>query len=425
MENTSSNDLAEEILECCLAGRPWSRATLHRLLELATSAAPAEASRALFTKLVERLGDLFERRLCDTYAHLFSEVIAYLRPELTARSLIQRYQWIRVQRPAPKTVQNIFVLSRVTLGADVAVTSVILDAVKKRYPQARIHLVGPRKNWELFAADPRIHHCPFTYGRSGTLRERLSASPYFAEGLVVDPDSRLSQLGLLSVCPEENYLFFESRSYGGEGTESLSTLTSQWAAETFGVEGASAYIAPVPEEDRAEVTISFGVGENQEKRIIDPFEERLVAALLDRGHKILIDKGAGGEETTRVNRVLTRFPQIEFWQGDYAPFASRIARSKFYIGYDSAGQHVAAACGVPVVSIFAGYVAERMFQRWHPTGKGSIEVVKVTNPDPATVLAQTLAVIDKTLAYHRNAVTELEPGSSCSQLPNPQNPSQT
>ena len=60
MENTSSNDLAAEILECCLAGRPWSRATLHQLLEQATGTAPVDASRALFTKIVERLGDLFD-----------------------------------------------------------------------------------------------------------------------------------------------------------------------------------------------------------------------------------------------------------------------------------------------------------------------------------------------------------------------------
>ncbi|MEP6535977.1 MAG: glycosyltransferase family 9 protein [Bryobacteraceae bacterium] len=390
MENTSSNELARQILECCLAGRPWPRTALQQLLQQATVTAPVEASRALFTKIVERLGDLFERRLCDAYAHLFSEVIAYVRPEFTARSLIQRYQWIRAARTAPENAQNIFVLSRITLGADVAVTSVIFDALKRRYPAATIHLVGPRKNWELFAADPRIRHYPFTYGRSGTLTERLSAIPYFPEGLVVDPDSRLSQLGLLPVCPEENYLFFESRSYGGDGEESLSALTSRWAAETFGVQGASGYIAPLPVSESLGVTISLGVGENQEKRIADPFEELLIAALLARGHRILIDKGAGGEETERVENVLARYPQVNAWQGDYAPFASRIARSRLYIGYDSAGQHVAAACGVPLVSIFAGYVSERMFQRWRPTGAGRIEVVKVTDADPAKVLAQTL-----------------------------------
>ena len=44
-------------------------------------------------------------------------------------------------------------LSRVTLGADVAITSVILDAAKQRFPNANIYFVGPQKSWELFAAD--------------------------------------------------------------------------------------------------------------------------------------------------------------------------------------------------------------------------------------------------------------------------------
>ena len=101
-----------------------------------------------------------------------------------------------------------FVLSRVTLGADVAVTSVLLAAAKQRFPHAEIVFVGPRKNYELFAGDPRLRHAPVDY-RRGSLRERLAvwdelqallAAP---DALVIDPDSRLTQLGLLPVCPEE------------------------------------------------------------------------------------------------------------------------------------------------------------------------------------------------------------------------------
>ena len=36
-----------------------------------------------------------------------------------------------------------------------------------------------------------------------------------------------------------------------------------------------------------------------------------------------------------------------FWEGSFAGFAAIIAASRLYVGYDSAGQHVAAACGVP------------------------------------------------------------------------------
>ena len=36
------------------------------------------------------------------------------------------------------------------------------------------------------------------------------------------------------------------------------------------------------------------------------------------------------------------------WEGSFAGFAAHIQKSKFYVGYDSAGGHVAAACGVPL-----------------------------------------------------------------------------
>jgi len=73
---------------------------------------------------------------------------------------------------------------------------------------------------------------------------------------------------------------------------------------------------------------------------------------------------------------------VESWEGDYAPFASMISRSQLYIGYDSAGQHVAAACGVPLISVFAGYVSDRMFQRWYPTGFRADTRYKNNGPKP-------------------------------------------
>ena len=63
----------------------------------------------------------------------------------------------------PASADRVYVLSRITLGADVAVTSVLLDAAKRRYPSAEIFFVGPRKNYELFEADPRISHREVPY----------------------------------------------------------------------------------------------------------------------------------------------------------------------------------------------------------------------------------------------------------------------
>ncbi|MGD0438775.1 MAG: glycosyltransferase family 9 protein, partial [Bryobacteraceae bacterium] len=87
--------------------------------------------------------------------------------------------------------------------------------------------------------------------------------------------------------------------------------------------------------------------------------------------------GAGGEEAERVEHAVSQAGAgITTWDGSFAGFAEHIARSRLYVGYDSAGGHVAAACGVPLASIFAGFASERMLQRWKPTGPGQIAVIR-------------------------------------------------
>lgn len=358
-----------------------------------------ECSEALFRIVAEGLADRFEPALCDTYTALFAEVIA---PGDSA-PLVERYGRVRIPRPVAGQPRRIFVLSRVTLGADVAVTSVILDAAKRRFPGAAIYLVGPRKNWELFAADPRIEHRPVTY-RRGTLRERLAAGPELREALdapesiVIDPDSRLTQLGLLPVCPEERYYFFESRGYGGDRDAPLPFLASRWAEATFGVADAKPYVAPMPSGPATEaahvpdITVSLGVGDNPAKRISDPFEEQLLRLLTETGATLMIDQGAGGDEAAAVARAIERSGvQAQTWSGSFAGFASLIGRSQLYVGYDSAGQHVAAACGIPLISIFAGFACPRMFARWRPAGPGRMQVIRVDDPDPSRILDQVRA----------------------------------
>jgi ADP-heptose:LPS heptosyltransferase len=359
------------VLRACLEGAPPPHAA--RLA--------AECPEAFF-RLVEALADRFEPALCLAYARLFADAIG--RPELVAR-----YERSRVASPCRIEPRSVFVLSRVTLGADVAVTSVLLDALKRRFPDAEIVLVGPRKNAELFAADSRIQHREVPYPR-GSLAERLAAWPAVRDAvaapdsIVVDPDSRLTQLGLLPVCPEENYFFFESRSYGGESEDPLPVLAARWAAEVFGATGASPYVA-IPIQPHGGITVSLGVGENAAKRLPDPFEEELLRLLAAKGKPIVIDRGAGGEEAARVERAVSRCgARVQFWDGSFAGFASLVAASSLYVGYDSAGQHVAAACGIPLVSIFAGFVTPRMFHRWKPRG----HVIRVDHPDVQQVLGE-------------------------------------
>jgi len=230
-------------------------------------------------------------------------------PELRAQDLLDRYRRVRqARRFAGKAPKNVFVLSRVTLGADVAITSQALDAAKRAFPHAAIWFVGPPKNWEMFAADPRLRHIPVAYGRDGLLQARLAVWPALRDalaqpGVVIDPDSRLTQLGLLPVCEEENYYFFESRAYGEYGHESLVALTRRWLGESFGVPDSRPYIAPSAQGPAAEITVSFGAGDNPAKRVADPFELEMLRLAASRG-RVLLDEGAGGEETERAQQYV-------------------------------------------------------------------------------------------------------------------------
>lgn len=361
------------LLDHCLRGQPWSPSLLDR-------AVSEDDGRALLKVVVERLGDLFEPRLCRVYDRLFADVIERVAPDLAPRVRPKQ----AVPQP-PRDAARVYVLSRVTLGADAAVTSVLLDAAMRRYPDAEIVFAGPRKCFELFEADPRIRHFEAPYARSGALVERLRASAalWFDDGIVIDPDSRLTQLGLISVCDPQRYFFFESRSYGGESDHRLSDLASRWAREVLGAVDARAFVAPKPAAgDAAEITVSLGVGGNESKRLADPFERELLKLL--PGRCVLIDKGGSPEERTRVEHALA--PGMRTHDGAFAPFAAEIARSKLYIGYDSAGGHVASACGVPQISIFAGAVSDRFLHRWKPRGH-------VIRADHAGVLDEIRALL--------------------------------
>jgi ADP-heptose:LPS heptosyltransferase len=337
----------------------------------------------------------------------------------------------------------VIVLSRVTLGADVAITSLVIERFKAAFPQAEIVLIGGRKASELFGGDPRLTFEEISYPRAATALDRLLAWAPLVDRvceltadvdrcLIVDPDSRLSQLGLLPLTPaptdelraggtgRADYLFFPSREYGHDSSDSLSELTSAWLDEALGA-AQSAYpkvslVGPDLEAVRSAIerlkragqpliTINFGVGGNPRKRVGDDFERQLVSGLLQEGAMIVLDKGAGIDEAQRAESVIEfakrasngllrsieldekslsgvlREGRIEagllVWSGRIGLLAALIGESDLYIGYDSAGQHIAAALGVPCVDVFAGFSSRRMLDRWRPTGRAATRVVVV------------------------------------------------
>lgn len=370
MVSISCEQAAGELLRQCVDGEPWDR-------DLARTLAQTECADALFRILIEGLADRFEARLCEDYRAIFSLILQLAGRPTDAGAFACQFE-----------PRRIAVLSRVTLGADIAITSVLVDAAHKRFPKAEIWFAGSAKSAELFAGFPWIRHLDVTY-RRGAIPQRLEAWRHLSgqfhdeDWLVIDPDSRLTQLGLLPVVDDRRYLFFNSRSYGEDSDASLSTLAKLWAHETLGVEGARGLIAPpaiTPPVHTPYAAVSLGTADNPSKQMPPAFEAGLIRELCAHFPNVIVDRGFGADESARVERAVAG-TNATTWSGSFAGFASLIGAASCYVGYDSAGQHAAAAFGTPLVTLFKGYVNERMFARWQPAAPNPGRAVILREPN--------------------------------------------
>src|SRR4030095_7694202 len=158
--------LVSDFLIAYRASQVYLRDRIARLAEMAADedAQIAEsATRALFTALVEPLADSFEPGAVSLYNQAFAQVIQICRRNPRAKpidqelddfglrneqDLIARADGVRPTTPLTGStgsydnMRRVVILSRVTLGADVAITSVIIERVKLVFPYAEIVLVG-------------------------------------------------------------------------------------------------------------------------------------------------------------------------------------------------------------------------------------------------------------------------------------------
>jgi ADP-heptose:LPS heptosyltransferase len=406
--------------------------------------------RALFPALIERLNDSFDPAACKLYDRVFAQVIDFYRRLPQAREfdkalrgfgllneadLLARKSRITNPHSAFRIPHSAFskvlLLSRVTIGADVAVTSVIIAKLRELLPEAEFVLLGSGKLRELYGGDPRVRIREIRYERGGGALSRLmswidvvEAVSDETEGLnadefrLIDPDSRLTQLGLLPLLKDEGaYLFFESRSYQHKNATRLGQLASRWSNEVFGLNGETFPYVALPVEYQnfgrevavavrragaARITaISLGVGGNESKRVSDQFESDLIERLINDS-TLILDKGATAEERDQINRIVAALKTagravIEInernsadvisqeelradaitWDGGIGALAGLIAASDQYVGYDSAGQHIAAALSVPTLTIFVNSGSATFAERWRPYGPGVIEVFNI------------------------------------------------
>ena len=264
-ETTSlSRQIAYSFLDYYLKDCHYKKEYIDLLCEISTfsddPAIQAPGAKALFGIIIESLCDDFEELQTETYNKVMSQIITFCRNLKEGRlldqslkdfgintydDLIRRINSVRNNDNLllkKTTVKKILLLSRVTIGADVAITSVVIQRLLKIFPDAELILIGSNKLEEIYSENNKIKIRKVFYSRKGGLFERLSSwlsvlkiikqetKIYPLENIVlIDPDSRLSQLGVLPLIPDNNYFFFDSRSgFSLKQKMSMAELTNFW-----------------------------------------------------------------------------------------------------------------------------------------------------------------------------------------------------
>ena len=403
------------------------------------------ASGALFGIIVENICDDYQKAQLGMYNHIMSQVVSYCRSQpagrdidkilssfglYTAGDLLARIERVHAKSYTARALlhpKRFYILSRVTIGADVAVVSVIIQHLEVRFPDAEFVIFGGPKLLEIFGGNQNLRILEASYPRHGSLMERFHCWKTIIEHLkqenkkigkeniiLIDTDSRLTQLGVLPLVTEDRYLYFNSHATEPEMDEAcMAEITNYWANSVL---GGSYFYTPRLWMDRnirlqgkklidslrgkgAEciVTVNLGVGGNQQKRAGRNFEIRLIRRLLQEPNTVvLLDKGFGLEERSEFDAIAAalkskgvKMAQVSIGDSTHEAFshgvlgvectigqmAALIHASDEYIGYDSACQHIAAAQGIPTTTVFAGTNNPAFIRRWSAYGDTPCHVI--------------------------------------------------
>ncbi len=424
------------------------------LCEMALYACNASARKAavnaLYKNIVEPLCDDFTTigvRLCNL---VLLRMIDFIRKKKEGNNLelllnqlgyskqkllLERYETIHqnicISEEKKEKIRKVIILSRVTVGADVAITSIMVHRLSRSFPQADIIVYGPAHLPEIFYGLPRVHWTKFHYQRDGGLVGRLTsytnlhhqlkteyAGTHDGLTFLFDPDSRLSQLSLLPLLPDSQTRHFPSRIDQDNTASRLSQLTNRWLNEVLDEQinilpqisirpvhqnNIKQFFSSFP-EDFKKIVINLGVGNDYRKRLPDPFEENLLTCLLKNDKVVVVlDSGCHPDERDRARelmkivqtkKILTAAVSEKNLTNTHIPFhhglicvqggigmlSALIDQADVFFGYDSCCQHLATARGTPSVICFAGAPNDRFFDRWRPLDKyGSTQTYRITD----------------------------------------------
>ena len=310
-------------------------------------------------------------------------------------------------------LKKIAVLSRVTIGADIAISSIIVQRLRKTFPQAEICFLGDHSTNLLLmqgAGANRVHlmekHSTLNithYFSSWRYLVDFFASENY--DIIIDPSSRFTQAGLLPLTPlpATNHLIFEDNVYPDGKILKNGELVNWWLDNILKEKQTIYPHVKVEEEDVSlarrmlmqyfqndhvpwvSLVLSGNLLSKSDKYFSLNEELRLATELIKSGRKILLIRAQGmdGVRTDRLAELLrekgmslpfldvtTAFEKVQnacqglIIEGTIQLISSFLKNTDLIISYDSMGAHLGSALNVQTIVIYLS--SKGSPDRWIP-----------------------------------------------------------
>ena len=420
--------------------------SLASLAYSANRAVATEASHVVRSEIVQPLADRFCQDACDCLVVFMAEAvhapgspIASTIANLgypTPQHLVERYGLLDrgelEEYVDPDDVEKAVLVSRADLKGDIAVSSPILSCASRAFRDTDIEIVGPRTNCLLIGPRHRMERSVVSYNHDSTLGNQLrawtrlrakvaSAIQEFDAGhwLVVDPDSWMTQFGLLPLADDRYCRYFDSRSYAEQSKATLAELANEWANQWFfwgGVEALPYIVRGYGPESGSHslliqsqgklAGVSFSTDGHQQVRLGADFEDRLLELLRRRGYQTVFDSGREAVDRTNATERIQAFggskshlrtasdamnnqAQLLTCGATIPNFSGWLRWASVYIGYDSAISHAAGSVAAASIHLSVGAPSSTYRVRWTPTSDGDVVTI------PADDSSDGSAVLDQ------------------------------
>jgi heptosyltransferase-3 len=319
------------------------------------------------------VGCLFNSMLLDfVEGHFYVAVLAWLLAE---------NRFAPQQDRSSAGVERILVIATRQIG-DVLLTTPLLRAARRRWPQARIEVLGFQGTLGMLRGNPDVDaliESPPRLGWRGLRNLVPKLWRRYDLALVTDPGDRAHLLGWLAASRRSGILPAAGGSNwwkkklldhvviaaGDRGTVHVTAEKQSLLAPWLDLDGVVPEVvgpapAPLPPHVQAQVMPGAVVVHAPSmwpyKQWPIAHFEALLNALLAQGRQVVLTGSAGERDRECIAplRVLASPPQLLDLSGqlDFNQLATLLQGAALYIGPDTSVSHLAAASGVPVIAIF-------------------------------------------------------------------------